>query len=86
MKVSINIDCTPEEARRYMGLPDVAPMQEAMLKEMQERIMANFTSMQPTEMMKASLPMGMESWLEFQKAFWTRMTSGCQIFSQSFPD
>jgi hypothetical protein len=75
MKIAINIDCTPEEARRYMGLPDVAPMQEAMLKEMQERIMANFTSMQPTEMMKASLPMGMESWLEFQKAFWTRMTS-----------
>lgn len=75
MKITINIECTPEEARRYMGLPDVAPMQEAMLKEMQERILANFTSLQPTEMMKASLPMGMESWLEFQKDFWTRMTS-----------
>ena len=75
MKVTINIDCTPEEARRYMGLPDVAPMQEAMLKEMQERTMANVTSMQPAEMMKAWLPMGIESWLELQKAFWTKMTS-----------
>ena len=75
MQVTINIDCTPEEARRYMGLPDVAPMQEAMLKEMQERMMANVSSMQPTEMMKTWLPMGMESWLEMQKAFWTRMTS-----------
>ena len=26
MKITINIDCTPDEARRYMGLPDVAPM------------------------------------------------------------
>lgn len=75
MKSTINIDCTPEEARHYMGLPDVAPMQEAVLKEMQERMMANVNSMQPTEMMKAWLPMGMESWLELQKTFWTQMTS-----------
>ena len=75
MKITINIDCTPEEARRYMGLPDVAPMQEDMLKEMQARMMANVASMQPTEMMKAWLPMGIESWLELQKAFWTQMTS-----------
>ncbi len=75
MKVTINIDCTPEEARRYMGLPDVAPMQEAMLKEMQEQMMANVTSMQPTEIMKTWLPMGIEGWLELQRAFWTQMAS-----------
>lgn len=75
MKITINIDCTPEEARRYMGLPDVAPMQEAMLKELQERMMANVTSMQPTEMMKAWLPMGLDGWLDMQKTFWTKMTS-----------
>ena len=75
MKITINIDCTPEEARRYMGLPDVGPMQEAMLKEMQERVMANLDSMHPTEMMKAWLPMGSTSWWELQKAFWTQMTS-----------
>ena len=75
MKVTINIDCTPEEARRYMGLPDVAPMQEAMLKQMQEQMMDNVSSMQPAEMIKAWLPMGIDSWLELQKAFLTQMTS-----------
>ena len=75
MKITINVECTPEEARRYMGLPDVAPMQEAMLKDMQERMMANVTSMRPDEMMKACPPMGIESWLELQKAFWAQMTS-----------
>ena len=38
MKITINVDCTPEEARRYMGLPDVAPMQEAVLRKMQEQM------------------------------------------------
>ena len=75
MKITINIDCTPEEARRYMGLPDVAPIQEAMLKEMQERVMANVSSMQPTEMMQTWMPMGMDNWMEFQKKIWTQMTS-----------
>lgn len=80
MKITINVECTPEEARRYMGLPDVAPMQQDMLKAMQERMMANVSSMQPTEMIKAWLPMGMESWLEMQKALWTQVTS---VASQS---
>ena len=75
MKITINIDCTPEEARRYMGLPDVAPMQEAMLEQMQERMMANVNAMQPDEMIKTWVPMGMESWLALQKTFWTQMTS-----------
>ena len=40
MKVHVEIDMTPEEARRLMGLPDVAKMQEDMLKEMQKRMKA----------------------------------------------
>ena len=75
MKITINIDCTPAEVRQYMGLPDVAPMQEAVLKEWQERMLANATALQPAEMIKAWFPMGIDSWLEMQKAFWTKMMS-----------
>jgi Family of unknown function (DUF6489) len=75
MKITINIDCTPAEVRQYMGLPDVAPMQEAMLRELQERMMANVTALQPAEMIKTWLPMGLDGWLEMQKAFWTKMMS-----------
>ena len=75
MKITINVDCTPEEARHYMGLPDVAPMQEAMLKEMQDRMKANINSMQSGDMMKAWMPMGIDNWLEMQKTFWNQMTS-----------
>ena len=31
MKVTIEIDCTPDEARVFMGLPDVKPMQAAVM-------------------------------------------------------
>ena len=40
MKVTVNVDCTPEEARTFLGLPDVQPMQKAMLAEMEKRMMA----------------------------------------------
>jgi hypothetical protein len=29
MKVTVNIECTPEEARQFMGLPDLTPIHEA---------------------------------------------------------
>ena len=31
MKVSIDIECTPEEARRAVGLPDLTPLHERYL-------------------------------------------------------
>ena len=34
MKVHIEMDMTPEEARAFMGLPDVQPMQQKMMDEM----------------------------------------------------
>ena len=40
MKVTIEMDMTPQEARAFMGLPDVAPLQTKMLDEMQERMRA----------------------------------------------
>jgi len=47
MKVHIDIDCTPEEARVFFGLPDVQPMQEAVMKDIQDRMMAAMKSMDP---------------------------------------
>lgn len=28
MKITVDVECTPEEARRFMGLPDLAPVHE----------------------------------------------------------
>ena len=45
MKVTFDIDCTPEEARAFLGLPDVRPMQEAVMKQVQEKLMANIQAL-----------------------------------------
>jgi len=70
MKVTINIDCTPEEARTFMGLPDVQPLQEAMLKEMEVKMKASLDKMDPETFMKSWLPMSLDSFEQIQKAFW----------------
>lgn len=52
MKIHVEIDCTPEEARAFLGLPDVRPMQEKLLAEMQERMSASLSAVDPQEMMR----------------------------------
>jgi hypothetical protein len=37
MKVTVEVDCTPEEARRFLGLPDVVPTQQAVMEKLQQR-------------------------------------------------
>jgi len=53
MKVNIEIDCTPLEARQFMGLPDVAPMQSAVMDKLQKQMMANIETVSPESLMKA---------------------------------
>jgi hypothetical protein len=53
MKVTIEIDCTPLEARQYFGLPDVQPMQAAMLAEMEKRLMVEAEKFSPEGLMSA---------------------------------
>ncbi len=74
MKISIDIDCTPEEARRFFGLPDVAPMQEAVMSEVQRRIMDNLAAMDAESLVKTWMPAGVQGWEQMQKAFWSQMT------------
>jgi len=38
MKMNIELDMTPEEARAMMGLPDVGPLQKQMLDDMRARM------------------------------------------------
>jgi hypothetical protein len=81
MKVRIEMDMTPEEARAFMGLPDVAPLQQQMLEEMRGRMRAAFDAGDPEAMMKAWMPFlgtnagsGAETFQKFQKYFWDSAT------------
>ena len=56
MKIKLDIDCTPNEVREFFGLPEVKPLQEEVLKELQERLRANIKAMDPETMLKTWLP------------------------------
>ena len=58
MKVTVDIDCTPEEARRFMGLPDLSSVHEAYLEKMRSAVTDGVTPEAMTEMMKSWAPMG----------------------------
>lgn len=73
MKVNFDIECTPEEARRFMGLPDLAPMQERMMKELEDRIAENMRALDPETLVKTWMPMSMQGWTDMQKMFWGQM-------------
>ena len=73
MKVNVEIDCTPEEARAFFGLPDVAPMQERLMKEVEERAVAAMKSMEPEALIQNWLPASMQGFENIQKMFWNAM-------------
>ena len=76
MKINFDIDCTPEEARTFLGLPDVQPMQKAMMKEVEDRMKAGLDAMGPDALFKTWLPAGMESFEQMQKVFFAQMGQG----------
>jgi len=53
MKVNVEIDCTPLEARQFFGLPDVMPMQVAVMDKLQEQMLANIETVTPEALMKS---------------------------------
>lgn len=69
MKVNIELDMTPEEARRLMGLPDVSALQEKMLAEMEGRMKAALDNSDPEAMLRAWMPAG-QAFEQFQKFLW----------------
>jgi hypothetical protein len=79
MKFSIDIDCSPEEARTFFGLPDVAEFQKSMMAQIQERMSEHITAMDPEALMKTWLPMGTRAWETFQESF-------MQGFAKASPD
>lgn len=73
MKVNFDIECTPEEARAFLGLPNIAPMQERLMKDMEARIVENFNALDPETLVRTWMPMTVQGWSEMQKMFWDQM-------------
>ncbi len=74
MKITVDVECAPEEARTFLGLPDVKPMQEHLMREMQERMAANIRAMEPEAMLRTWLPATLKGFEQMQDIFMSHMT------------
>lgn len=68
MKVNVEVDCTPEEMRRLMGLPDLTPIHD--------RYVALVSETMEGKMRPEAIEAMMQSWTPMSEAgmnFWRRM-------------
>ncbi|MEC7160615.1 MAG: DUF6489 family protein [Pseudomonadota bacterium] len=66
MKVHIEIDCTPEEARSVMGLPDVGKANDVYVDMMSKAMTGVNNTEQLQEYAKQLAPMGQAGFKLFQ--------------------
>ncbi len=76
MKIKVDVDCTPEEARTFLGLPDVQPMQKAVMEDVLQRMKQAMAAMDAETMIKTWLPASVQGWEQLQKAFWGQTDPG----------
>ena len=78
MKVKLEFDCTPEEFRRLMGLPDVSEFNEQLGSKMTEAMSQAAVQMDPETLTKLWFPFSSDSMTEMQKTMWEAMSAGLQ--------
>ena len=78
MKVNVEVTCTPEEARAFFGLPDLGPMQQRVMGEIEERLRSSLGAMSPEAIFKTWIPasmQGVEQMQQMQQAFWSQLAN-----------
>jgi Family of unknown function (DUF6489) len=72
MKVNIEIECTLVEARQFFGLPNVEPMQAAVMQQLEQRMLADIERFSPEALIKTGSPWG------------RRVSNRCKTFFAEF--
>ncbi len=67
MKLNIEVECTPQEARAFLGLPDVAVLNDHIVRELKNRIDANMAMIAPEELMKSWMAFGGQATEQFRR-------------------
>ncbi|MFC6673545.1 DUF6489 family protein [Marinobacterium aestuariivivens] len=74
MKFKIDVEMTPEEFRQLLGLPDVAGLQQEMLDEIRQRMMAGAEGYDPMALFKQQLTGGFGSMDSLQQLMMNMMS------------
>ncbi len=72
MKVRVEIECTPDEARQFFGLPDVKPMQVALMAKMEQQMLEAADRFSPDAMLRNWMtlaPQGIDAFREMVERY-----------------
>ena len=81
MKLNITVDCTPEEARAFLGLPDVTPINDTLVNAVKQRIEQNVELVSPEFYLKQWYSMGGQA----SESFMQMMTAGARAAAGDTP-
>jgi hypothetical protein len=67
MKVSVDLDLTPEELRRLFGLPDLTPIQALVVERITRQVEKGMDSNLLAGITRSIITGGVQSWEAYQK-------------------
>ena len=72
MKVTVNLDATPQELRTLMGLPDIEPLQAEVMEKLREKMMLGMDASTPMDLLQLMMqkPEQFKSMEAMQDWFW----------------
>ena len=76
MKCTVEVECTPLEARQFFGLPDVQPLQATIMAEVEKKMLSEMDRFSPEGVLKTWLSMFSQSPEQMQQALAKMMFTG----------
>ena len=76
MHVKVDVDITPEEVRRLMGLPDVHGFQQEIMDRIRQQMLAGADGYDPLTLFRPFIEQTASSMESFQKLFGGLMAAG----------
>jgi hypothetical protein len=67
MKITMDVDITPEEVRKLFGLPDVEAFQRQLMEDLRGRMQAGAEGYDPLALFQPYVTGGMAGWDMFQR-------------------
>lgn len=79
MKFNVVLDCTPEEARRFLGLPDLVPMQQHVMEALERRMVEAIEGTETQKLLDQWMPFGSKG-LEQWQGLWSQLAQSAMGF------
>jgi len=78
MKITMDLDVTPEEMRKLFGLPDVEAFQRQLMDDIRERMRAGAEGYDPIKLFQPYVSGTLASWDLFQRILGTAAGSAAR--------